>query len=359
MRNIFEKYDLQLFADGVSGEGAGRETSAGVTPAAAGQEADVTPAVAGQDEDSVTRALESLGVPKAEIEKYRAVKGIKAKAEPKAQATAEPVTAPAASDAQPVAAAGVTKAEENKRLSWDELMKDPEYSRKMSETVQASKKQQQAKLDAIAPMLELLGRSVGLDVSDLSKLDYAALNKAVVEKDSFYEEAALAAGQGVQDFKSQTRRELELNARERDIAGREGVFNNLMAALGKKSHSDKIASEAAALKQKFPAFDLEKEMQNPHFAEMVKPGGGLSVEQAYYALHHREIEQALVEQTAARASQALSKSVQAGRRVPAENGSQGRTNNPVGMRKYSELKTPEEKAAFEAMLKGGKLGNFV
>ena len=359
MQKIFEKYDLQLFADGVSGEGAGADTSTGVTPAVAGQEAGVTPAVAGQEDERVTRALESLGVPKAEVEKYRAVKGSKAKAEPKAQAPAEPVTEPVVNAAQPVAAADVNKAEENKRLSWDELMKDPEYSRKMSETVQASKKQSQAKLDAIAPMLELLAKSVGIDASDLSKLDFAALNKAVVEKDSFYEEAATAAGQAVKDFKSQTRRELELNARERNITDREGMFNNLMAELGKKSHSDKIASEAAALKQKFPSFNLEKEMQNPHFAEMIKPGGGLSVEQAYYALHHREIEQALVEQTAARASQALSKSVQAGRRLPAENGSQGRTNNPVGVRKYSELKTPEERAAFEAMLKSGKMGNFV
>ena len=90
---------LQLFAEGSAPSGEGQGSDTGVTPAAAGQEAGVTPAVAGQDEDSVTRALESLGVPKAEIEKYRAVKGIKAKAEPKAQATAEPVTAPAASDA--------------------------------------------------------------------------------------------------------------------------------------------------------------------------------------------------------------------------------------------------------------------
>lgn len=359
MRTFYENYNLQLFADGVSGEGAGDGNSAGVNEAAdAGQPAGVTSAVTGQNSENKTRDLESLGVPKAEAEKYRAIKGIKTETA-ETQVTAAPKEEQAETgDARQAAAAETGKAGKTERLTWDELMKDPEYNRQMNETVRASKKQMQEKFKAIAPALELLGGMVGVDASDLSKLDFAALNKAILNKDSFYEEAAAASGDDLNAFKSKTRKELDLSARERELSSRENDFRAIITEATKRQHENKIASDAAALKKKFPGFDLATEMKNERFAAMISPGGGLSVEQAYYALHHREIEQALVEETAQKASRALANSVQAGRKIPVENGTASRASTPVGQKKYSEM-TKEERAVFEANLKRGSLGNFV
>ena len=360
MHNIFEKFNLQLFADGVSGEGA-VEASAGVMAVDAGQQAGVTSAAAGQSEGNETRTLEALGVPKAEAEKYRALKGIKASEEPAAQVTAEPEsqqTEQPASNAQQTAAAE-EKAKGVELPEWDELKKDPKYSQHINETVRNAKKNLQNKLDAIAPAMQMLGRLVGVDASDLSKLDFAKFNTAILNKESFYEEGAASTGENIAEYKNRTQRELDISARERELNGREQQFMDIITEATKRNHEAKVQREAAALKEEFPQFDLAKEMEDPRFASMTAPSGGLSVKQAFFALHHSDVEKMLVEQTASKVSQALSKSVQAGRRVPAENGSAGRTASPVGQRKYSEMKTAEERAAFEAELKRGSRANFV
>jgi hypothetical protein len=359
MHNLSMKYNLQLFADGVSGESEAN-ASAGVMAVDAEQQAGVTSAAAGQNEVDVTRNLEALGVPKAEAEKYRALKGIKASAEPTAQVTAEPA-AQAETNADNVqqTAAAEDKAKGLELPDWDVLKKDPKYSQHINETVRNAKKAVQSRLDAIAPAMEMLGRLVGIDASDLSKLDFAKFNDAILEKESFYEEGAASTGENIADYKNRTQRELNISSRERQQTAREQQFMDILTEATKRNHEAKVQREVDDLKKKFPHFDFAKELEDPRFARMIEASGGLSVEQAYYALHHNEIEKMLVEQTAAKASQALSKSVQAGRRVAPENGSAGRAAVPVGQRKYSQMKTPEERAIFEANLKNGKFSNFV
>ena len=74
------------------------------------------------------------------------------------------------------------------------------------------------------------------------------------------------------------------------------------------------------MKKVFPNFDLRTELQNPAFARMTSPNVGISVEDAYYAIHRNEIQQASMRATAQQTAQKISNSIQAGQRRPTENG---------------------------------------
>ena len=73
------------------------------------------------------------------------------------------------------------------------------------------------------------------------------------------------------------------------------------------------------MKEKFPGFDLRAELQNPAFVRMTQPGSGLSVEDAYYAIHRAEIERARAEQY----REQTAKAVAANRNRPNEGGAKG------------------------------------
>ena len=77
------------------------------------------------------------------------------------------------------------------------------------------------------------------------------------------------------------------------------------------------------MKAAFPGFDLRRELQNPVFARMTSPNVGISVEDAYYAVHRREIQTAAMQVTAQKTAQKISNAIQAGQRRPAENGTSG------------------------------------
>ena len=74
------------------------------------------------------------------------------------------------------------------------------------------------------------------------------------------------------------------------------------------------------------SFDLRKELQNPVFARMTAPGTGImSVEDAYRAVHRKEIEAAQSQVIAQQTAQKISNAIQAGSRRPDENGTSGQS----------------------------------
>ena len=132
----------------------------------------------------------------------------------------------------------------------------------------------QAQLDAWKPAQEALMKKTGAtDVSELQKL--------ILDDDSLYEEEAEEMGMPVEAYKNykQMQEQLnEANAREQRAAERE---RNMQHIAG-------LTQQAEELKQMFPSFDLAAEMQNPEFFRLTAPGG-ISVKQAYMALHGEEL----------------------------------------------------------------------
>ena len=324
---------LQFFG----GEGASSGGDGGGDGAATGVSADSTAADAGQVD-----SLAKLGVPTDKVEKYRARQKARAaqRQEPVEQENIPP------QQAQPVQDAAAETEPRDYDSEWKKILEEPEFNKRMSDTIQNRVKNMKQRESDLAPLPEVIGRKYGFDTSDLSKVDMKALSKAVTDDDSYYEDMASEMGVSREQAKA-------LDQREREAKRKEAEANQTMQEQMLREHYAKLQAQAAALKQTIPEFDLERELQNEQFYRMTLPGGGLNVEQAYYALHHNEIMQARVNAAAQRTAQALSASIQSGRSMPAENGSVSRSAPPMKDKLYSEMRT-NERAEWLRQAKGGK-----
>ena len=82
------------------------------------------------------------------------------------------------------------------------------------------------------------------------------------------------------------------------------------------------------MKARFPGFDLRTELQNPAFRRMTAPNSGLTVEQAYYAIHHDEIAPQAMAAGVQRAQRQISQSLQANGARPVEGAMTGNSGAP-------------------------------
>jgi len=196
-------------------------------------------------------------------------------------------------------------------------MKDPEYNRQMQAVVQSrlrSAKTAEENLGKLAPALELMARKHNLDPENL---DYEALAKAISDDNAFYEDKALEMGVSLETAKRIDQQERETARQQRDQA-------RTLEQQKIQQHILRMEQQGEALKKVFPDFDLRKELQNPAFARMTAPNVGISVEDAYYAVHRNEIQTRAMQVTAQKTAQKISNDIQSGSRRPQENGTSGR-----------------------------------
>ena len=205
------------------------------------------------------------------------------------------------------------------RMSWDEIMADPEYNKQMQATMKARLKDAgvaKEALDKMMPALEVLARKYGQDPANP---DYAALAKSISDDDAYYEDKALEMGVSVESAK-------RIDQQERDTARQKKIEERTLEEQRIRNHFMSMEQQGEALKKVFPNFDLRKELQNPVFARMTAPGTGImSVEDAYRAVHRREIENAQSQVIAQKTAEKISNSIQAGSRRPDENGTSGQS----------------------------------
>ena len=210
------------------------------------------------------------------------------------------------------------KAETNApaRMSWEEIMADPEYNKQMQSVVQSrlkSAKGAEETLAKMAPALELLARKHGQDPANV---DYDALAKAISDDDAYYEDKALEMGVTVETAK-------RIDQQERDHARQQKQEAMNLEQQRLQNHFLKLEQQGEALKKVFPNFDLRTELQNPKFAQMTSPNSLMSLEDAYYAVHRKEIEAARSQVIAQKTAEKFSNAIQAGSRRPDENGTSG------------------------------------
>lgn len=319
-----ERLDLQLFGapgDGGDGAGEGAATNTVATPADDGQQ-----------------KLRDLGVPEDVLRRRKARKATpkisrgdeddvppadtkQSKGKATSQPTAADTTTPAPTEATPSAPSTPT---------WDEFMAIPENNQRMQSIVQkrlGSSKAAEESLAKLAPALEALAGRYGMDPA---KLDYDALTQAITDDDDNYEELALKFGTTVD--------------RAREISKQEMQNRRETAA----NHLRELEQQGEALKKTFPTFDLQIELQNPIFARLTAPDSGISVEDAYFAVHRQDILTASMAAAANQSAERLSASIQSGSRRPIESGSKGSapTNTNFSYRNASR----EERAALKARI---------
>ena len=305
MKEIF-KLNLQLFAgEGTAGT-AGSSGAGGDGAGTTGDHGASAPATA----DAEQRLLE-LGVPEDKIRK-RASKATSRTPAPTAQI---PAAGPAEEAAVAPAATQKPTTEDTKdtpkRMTWEEIMADPEYNKQMQATMRARLKSERSAEEALgkmAPAIEVLARKYDLDPENM---DYGALAKAINDDDAYYEDKALEMGTSVETAK-------KFDQMERDSEREKRTLQDQALS----QHFARLEQQGAELKKIFPGFDLRKELENPVFVRMTAPGKGImSVEDAYRAVHRKEIEAASSQFIAKKTAENLSNAIQSGSRRPNESGS--------------------------------------
>lgn len=302
---------LQLFA----GEGAG---------ASAGGEGGGDGAVSGANEglDAGDQRLLELGVPAEKLRKRAkrqtaSVPEGAVRTTPKEVQEQKPQEQVATAETNPTE--DKTESKTTARMSWEEIMADPEYNKQMQAVVQSRVKEEgsaKESLTKLAPALELLKRKYGLDPQNP---DYDALAKAINDDDAYYEEKALEMGVSVEAAK-------RIDQEERDKARKKQEEEQNIEEMRIRNHLISLEQQGEELKKVFPDFDLRTELKNPYFARMTAPGTGvMSVEDAYYAVHRKEIDAKRSQVIAQQTRQKISNSIQAGSRRPDENGTSGQS----------------------------------
>ena len=276
---------LQIFG----GEGAAASGSSGGEGSIAGS----TEAGEGCVDAGHKRLLE-LGVPESKIRKPR-----EKKVSPLPEGairTKQNAEVPAQ---QPPAAESTNAQAENipARMSWEEIVKDPEYNAEIQKIVKTRLKEDSKRksiLEVLDPALKHLAREHGLDPENL---DHTALAKAITGE---YEDKALEMGVSKETA-------MKLDQQQRTLEQQK--FQN---------HILKLQQQEQAMKAVIPNFDLRREMQNPTFARMTSVG--LSVEDAFYAVHRREMQAQSMQVAAQQAQQMISNAIASGSRRPDESG---------------------------------------
>ena len=93
-----------------------------------------------------------------------------------------------------------------------------------------------------------------------------------------------------------------------------------------RSHFESLQRQGADMAKRYEGFDLQKELDDPVFFKLTGPHVGLSVEDAYMAVHHREVTRAIAEGT----RRELSNAIRAGAGRPMEHGLNGKATGVTG-----------------------------
>ena len=349
MTNLFwlgacPELDLQLFAGeggGAGGDGGGTAAGAATGDGATGIPPDSTDA-----EAAAQQRLRELGVPENVLQKRAKRSAPKAAA---AVTTAKGADAGTQVNEQAAAAANnaptkdETPTESTKRMSWQEIMNDPEYNREMQLVVQSrlkTAKGAEETLTKLTPALELLARKYQLDPANI---DHEALAEAISRDGAYYEARALEMGVPVETA-------MKVDQQERTNARETRRQADTMREEMHRAHIAKLYEQGEAMKAIFPDFDLRQELKNPAFARMTAPGKGLmSVEDAYRAVHRKELEEAAHAATVRQTTEQVTNAVLAGQRRPVEAGVSGQSPSQPQF-DYSKA-SPAEREAFKKRIR--------
>lgn len=207
------------------------------------------------------------------------------------------------------------EAGESQGETFEELIKGrykDEYQQHVQEAISRRFRNQRDLEKQFSTIAQTLGQKYGIDPKD-----YAGIAARLTDDDSLYADEANRLGLPVSTVKRMKQLEMEnktFQAQQQESREEQAL----------QEHFKRISQQAEELKQTFPSFDLMQEIrQNPRFARMTSPQIGMSVKDAFYAVHGEEIRQQTMLAAAQQAGMRLAASVQAGAGRPRENGIQG------------------------------------
>lgn len=204
------------------------------------------------------------------------------------------------------------------------------------------------KLDSYGQMTEVLAHYYGLEADNAD----GVIDSVLKDNRFFKKDAALnGTSEDVErqkfNIERENRRLEKLTQAKKDAK--------------EKAEKQKISDEKRAmvyenwdkdipiLKQLYPGFDMDEEMQNPEFAEIAVQG---KLRQAYETVHREEIDAAMMKYAHDQAAAKLANSVAAGMSRPGE-GAMSRESSPV-YKSDPRYLTKADRKAIRAKVKKGE-----
>ncbi len=166
--------------------------------------------------------------------------------------------------------------------------------------------QLKSRADASAQVMDVLAAKYNLDANDVD-----GIVKALNGDDSMFEEQAIKAGMTVEQYK----RFSEAQAENRRLRAEQKQYEQNQKI---QRQMDEWEKQSNNLKQIFPNFDLDTELENPDFERALR--SGLSIDRAFYAVHGAEITSGAMQYTAQQVRQATVEDLTTRRSRPIENG---------------------------------------
>lgn len=213
---------------------------------------------------------------------------------------------------QPATGEGEELSPEEREAAFEELIKG-EYKDLYDNRVQSiisrrlgDVKGLEKQVQSATEIMELMSLKYGVDATDA-----AALKKAIEEDDSYWEEAAERENLSVEQYKRLKKMEAE-NAtlrRAREEAERNSQKEQIFA---------KWTAEAEGVKNFYPGFDLNEELQNEQFWRLL--GAGIDMRTTYETIHHNEILTGAMSYTAKQVAKKQADAIKSGHMRPSENG---------------------------------------
>lgn len=225
----------------------------------------------------------------------------------------------------------VREAESNPDEEFEELIKGKykqQYERKFQSNFEKRAKnlRKNSELyEKAVPILQTLSVRHNVSADDIDGL------AAAVEKDnSYYEDAAYAAGMTPDEYRAKL-------ATERETAELRAFKKKAEQEEQRRAQFDVWVQQAEALKATYPDFDFSNEIRsNPAFVELLNRG--VNIDAAYKAANFDRLVNGAVVKASTAAKDAVANSVKANGMRPVENGLSGQTpsaNKGVDINKFT------------------------
>lgn len=249
---------------------------------------------------------------------------------------------------QPEQQNGQKDAANDAQARWDELKKGEfaeQYGQDVQKAIQERFKNQadlKGQLDILEPALKVLRERAGVENNE-------DLVNMIMDDDSIYEDEANEAGMTVEayrnylKFKEEHDQRLQLQEEQQ----RTEFLNQ---------HYQKLAQQAEALKQRFPEINLDRELQNETFMKLTSPQIGLSVEDAYVAVHHKDLAPQMMAYGMQRARDQMAQTIMVNGSRPREGGLNNQT--AADMKVNPNTLSRKERDAIRARVHSGKRVTF-
>lgn len=176
--------------------------------------------------------------------------------------------------------------------------------------------------EAVAPIVSALSQKYGVE-NDMTALAQA-FEADQQMSETLYAEAANREGIPVSTYK-------QMQQMKRDQQELAQIKTQQRRQMEAQQFFQGLEAQAAEMQKIVPGFNLGQELQNEKFKQLVNPVNGWSVQDAYFAAHAQEIQQAGMQYATQMGAQRIAQSVQAGAARPMESAAMQGGGGQIGL----------------------------